>query len=447
MHSKGIMIKMSTEIFKIFAQAITTLMMNVFIFRFFIKVYHLKLSNKHFCIIIFVLSSILNLSFIRGVFYFNLPQVLNSVYLFAHINILSYIMCKGKIKRKFMYNVIFILILFFADVLSVAVCSVIKSISLQNVLTNDKYIIFSYALNLLIMFLLCNIYIFILSRNSIVKIKTTQIILLFLLTAFEIAVVYSYALKVSSNFDAVMAIILLIGFLVINYMITYVIEKIARSYEDKIELCLIRKQNELQLANYTEICKKYDQSRRTIHDIKKHLAMLKELSNLNSKESEEYSTLIERQVDSLFSGFQCSNQILSIVMSQKLSVAENENIDVKLNIEDVDLDFFDNLDITAIFANLWDNAIDACCKIDKENRYINVVLVRKNDMLVIYFENSFNGIVNEENNKLRTTKNNSNSGWGLSILNSVAEKYNGVFFFEYNKSIFKSELTIPIGTN
>lgn len=438
---------MSTEIFKILAQTITTLMMNMLVFRFFIKVYHLKLKNNHFCVIAFVVSSILYILFSRIVFYFNLSQVLNSVYLFAHINILSYIMCKGKIKRMFMYNVIFVLILFFTDILSVAVWSVIKSISLKNVLTNDKYIIFSCALNLLIMFLLCNIYIYILSRNNIVKIKTTQIVLLLLLTVFEIAVVYSYALKIDSNFDGIMAIILLIGFLAINFMITYVIEKISRLYEDKMELYLIRKQNELQLANYTEICKKYDQSRRTIHDIKKHLATLKDLSNINSKESEEYSTLIERQVDSLFGGFQCSNQILSIVMSQKLSVAENENIDVKLNIEDVDMDFFDNLDITAIFANLWDNAIDACCKIDKGNRYINVVIVRKNDMLVIYFENSFNGIVKEENNILKSTKNSSNSGWGLSILNSVAEKYNGVFFFEYDKSIFKSQLTIPIGSN
>lgn len=60
--------------------------------------------------------------------------------------------------------------------------------------------------------------------------------------------------------------------------------------------------------------------------------------------------------------FKCSNEILSIVMSQKIISAETENIKVHTEIEDLLLDFIVDIDITAIFANLWDNAIEACKK-------------------------------------------------------------------------------------
>ena len=50
-------------------------------------------------------------------------------------------------------------------------------------------------------------------------------------------------------------------------------------------------------------------------------------------------------------------------MSQKIISAETENIKVHTEIEDLLLDFIVDIDITAIFANLWDNAIEACKKV------------------------------------------------------------------------------------
>lgn len=419
-----------------------TVLTNLLIFRFYAKVYQIKIKSKHMVVILWVISVLLYLLVNRMVLHFNLPSVLNSVYGVIQINVWSIVLCEEKLKRKIPFNIVYFLILLVADISSASIWTVIENISVQNVLTNDKYIIFGCALNTLLMFLLCNIFIYVLSRKELTKIKTTQIILLLLLTIFEILVLYTYAVKISSYLDGIMAIIMLVGFLSLNFAITYIIEMMANFYEDKMELQLIRTQSELQLAHYIETDKKYQESQKIIHDIKKHLDTLKQLCGINSEKAENYCRLIEEGMDALVVGFHCKNQILSIVMSQKIAVAENENIKVKTEIEDLDLDFISDVDITAIFANLWDNAIAACRKVDSEDRFINVIIVQQNGFIVISFENSFNGVIKKEDNKIKSVKED-HTGWGLSILKARAENYNGMFFTEYNENVFKTRLMIP----
>ncbi len=434
---------MSANFWSNVSLCMTTILTNLLLFRFYAEVYQIKVKTKSAIIILWVISTTIYILFNETVTYFNLPLFFNSLYTIIHINVWSFILCKEKMKRKLLFNIVYFLILFITEIFSVAIWTVIDSISLQGVLTSNRYIIFSCALNLLMMFLICNIYIYFLSKSELTKIKITQIALLLILTAFEIAVVYSYALKITGSFDGVIAIIMLVGFLSLNFAITYIIEMMANFYEDKMELYLMRKQNELQLANYMETIKKYQESQKAIHDIKKHLYTLGGLINIDNEKAQNYIKLIEDGMDSLVVGFHCRNKILSIVMGQKIAVAENENIKVKTDVEDLALEFIDDVDITAIFANLWDNAIDACCKLKTEDRFINVIIGRSNGFIMICFENSYNGTIKKEDSKIKSVKKD-HTGWGLSIIKSTAEKYNGMFFTEYDDKVFEAKLMIPV---
>lgn len=422
---------------------ITTILTNLLIFRFFAEVYQIKIKTKYMVAILFVIATAIHLFVNRTVLHFNLPSVLNSVYGIIHINIWSIVLCEEKLKRTIPFNLVYFLLFIVTDILSASIWTVIENISLQNVLTSDRYIIFSCSLNLLLMFLLCNIFIYFLSRKELTKIKTTQIILLLLLTVFEIFVVYTYAVKISSYLDGIIAMFMLIGFLAFDFAIMYIIEMMVQFYEDKMELQLIRTQSELQLANYIETDKKYQESQKILHDIKKHLYTLRALINKGNEKAENYLKLIEEGMDSLVVGFRCTNQILSIVMSQKIAVAENEKIKVKTDVEDLALAFISDVDITAIFANLWDNSIDACRKVADEDRFINVIVGQKSDFVMICFENSYNGIIEKEDRKIKSVKKD-HTGWGLSIIKTTAEKYGGMFFTEYDDKVFEAKVMIPV---
>ena len=231
--------------------------------------------------------------------------------------------------------------------------------------------------------------------------------------------------------------------LLINYLVFYFFDELSTSYKYKYEASLLQMQNEIQLANYTEISKNYQESQKIIHDMKKHLYTLSQLSSINKDKADNYRKIIEKSMDSLIIGFSCTNQILSIVMSQKISVAENKGIKVDTDVEDLTLEFIDDLDITAIFANLWDNAIEASGLVNIKSRYIDFSMRQVNGFIVINMSNQCSENLNFKNGKLISTKKN-HKGIGLSIVSTAVEKYHGLFVTEYKNNIFTVEITIPV---
>lgn len=294
------------------------------------------------------------------------------------------------------------------------------------------------------MVLMWQIFITVLSKSELTIIKHKQIILLTAFTTFAVFVEYNFAIRINSGKDALIVICVLIGFLFLSIFLVYFTGEIIKAYNAKYESELMHTQSKIQFEHYAEINRKYEESRRVIHDIKKHLSVLESLTAIEgNKKAGEYRRIIENEVDSLLSEFRCSNQILSIIMSQKIMTAESEGIRVVTEVEDIEFDFISDIDITAIFANLWDNAIEACCKVEASERFINIIIGRVNDFVVINFENVFDGIVNEHDGKILSTKE-QHEGVGVSIIKSSVEKYKGTLVIEHDENIFKAKALIPL---
>lgn len=169
------------------------------------------------------------------------------------------------------------------------------------------------------------------------------------------------------------------------------------------------------------------------------------MEDLNNSESSEYSSTLENRLESLFVGFQCSNQILSIIIGRKCKLAESKDIHVKMDVEDIDLDFMEDLDITSIFANLWDNAIEACDRLEIERRKILFMMNKVNGFIIINMENAYDKDEYAEmcRNSLTTTKEN-HMGVGLSAIKKTVEKYDGLFNIIPNDKKFVVEITMPV---
>lgn len=166
----------------------------------------------------------------------------------------------------------------------------------------------------------------------------------------------------------------------------------------------------------------------------------------DNQRADDYKQTLEDEISKLFREYQCSNTILSIIISQSLSQAEKENIIVDIQMEDLSLSFITDLDITAIFANLWDNAIEACKEMEEGKRHIDFIMRQVNGFIIINMENVYfiDKLVFNKNGRVVSSKEN-HMGVGLSIVESVVEKYNGFFHINQNvKDKFVVELTIPI---
>lgn len=430
-------VKMSAVISCII-QYTVSIIMNVLIFLFFYKIYSSKYRSKALYIGIFILWT----GCLIGVNQLKLPPA-NLLYTVVFSNLICVKLFDITLKKSWLYNCLLLLIMFFSDSATIFIWTAVKGKNLQSIISNDQLMAVSNLMNILVMFLGYKIYTAVLDRNSVRAIKIHEAVFLFLMTLFESYIIYNLMWKVENLHDGIVIITVLIGFLFFNIYVTYIIQQIAEAYRYKYELSMAKRQNEIQLAHYKEIECQYKESRCVIHDIKKHISILSELKNTDNPKASEYGTLIENEVDSLFSGFHCSNQILSIVMSQKIAAAEKNKIKVKTRVEDLPLDFMNDLDITAIFANLWDNAIEACEKVDPEKRFVDLELKKVNGFVLINVQNSFDNNLKKRKNKIMSTKEN-HIGVGLSIIDRTIKKYDGLFVTETNDGLFKSEITIPI---
>ena len=71
----------------------------------------------------------------------------------------------------------------------------------------------------------------------------------------------------------------------------------------------------------------------------------------------------------------------------------------------------------------------------------------KDDFFILYTQNSFNGEIIIEQNKIRTTKRNKKQhGVGIESIKNIVESANGIALFDVNeeKNMFRFYIKIPL---
>lgn len=425
---------MNTELISFAFQSLSTAALNIIFFLFFDKMYQRKYDNK----VVYVIALVLSFGLMIVVNRLNIP-ILNIFYGLLSLNVFCCVLYKAKLKRMLLYNTVLILLLLLSDIATVLIWTIIENTGYNEVLKSYELMCISNILNIIIMFLLYRVYLAVVLKHKSSFVRINEVVAVTVITGFEIFVLY-HLCKLPIN--GLVFITIMTGFLALNIYITYIINQVSENAKLKYELEISQRQSEMQMSHYAELDNRYEMSRKIIHDFKKHLDTLEELKSQNDEKAYDYGVMVEKEIESLFICFKCSNKVLSIVMSQKIALAEANNIKVITDAQDIPLNFISDLDITALFANIWDNAIEACCKVDEKNRFIEFVMKKVNGFILITVKNSFDGNIRTDNEYFISTKNN-HVGVGLSIIKSVSEKYNGLLVEEHTDSEFKIEITLP----
>lgn len=429
---------MFNAMFQFISQSITTVASNLIIFTFFIKMYDFKYKKRIVYISVFLIWSLV----MMVINHFHSP-LLNMTYAFISSELICVFFFKTNIKNSILFNTLLILIGIFCEASTFFIWSALWGRHTNEIYMDEQLTFISNLLYILMFYIAYRIFSLITIKNDVNGLKIKETVFLALITVFENLIVYNYTLKVTTKTDGIMVIAMLIGFLFFNIYITFLIKSVSDAYQYKYEISLLTKQSELQLENYKDLDFKYNQSRKIIHDMKKHLGVYRDLED---NKAEDYRQTLENEIDKLFRGFQCTNTILSIITSQKYSQSEKNHIDVNVRMEDLPLDFISDLDITAIFANLWDNAIEASEGLDENARRIDFIMRKVNEFVIINMENACvdSMSIYDAKGKVVSSKKN-HMGLGLSIVEETVKKYNGFFHIRRDKKDkFVVELTIPI---
>ena len=135
-----------------------------------------------------------------------------------------------------------------------------------------------------------------------------------------------------------------------------------------------------------------------------------------------------------------SLDIIDAVINSKVLYAERCNITVNVSTSYPIYVAIRQTDVCALLVNLIDNAIEACNKVENpDQRYINIGISTIGEMIVIKIENSydFKSSILKSGGELRTTKENADlHGYGIKIVKSIVEKYNGSLEIEHYDDCF-----------
>ena len=126
-----------------------------------------------------------------------------------------------------------------------------------------------------------------------------------------------------------------------------------------------------------------------------------------------------------------------------------QNIQLTCVADGTALNFMDVMDISNLFGNALDNAIESVSKIaDPQRRLIHLSVSRQKGFAAIRIENCYEGALKFENGLPITTKADGRyHGFGLKSIQATARKYGGSATVSTRDGWFELRVLIPLEQN
>lgn len=196
-------------------------------------------------------------------------------------------------------------------------------------------------------------------------------------------------------------------------------------------------QKETDSAQYYEMMLAQNENQSIlIHDIKKHLQSIDMLNRKN--EHDKINAYIHRLLNS--SNLKevsrlCDNEMLNMVLSRYQRECIDRHIAFHADIRKGTVNFIEDYDITSLFCNLLDNAVEASEGILDSFIEINTSKREKTPFVVITIINSSRkNPFSEQTNKLATYKHDkSKHGFGIKSIRKTVNKYHGDMQMYYSQ--------------
>ena len=220
-------------------------------------------------------------------------------------------------------------------------------------------------------------------------------------------------------------------------LIYYVVTRLILEQNKTLELKEKNHQLTMQAVQYENLQEKITDARRAKHDVRHHIALMQEYLNNNQLDAlrEYLGRYSESLPDDSLIRF-CENAAANTVLLYFAQQAKDNGIDyiVKANIPNDA--FVSETDISVLFGNLLENALDACKEEKDDNKKIVVRASFIGGSLCIAVDNSYTGSLKyTADGDLVSTKH-KGPGLGTQSVKSIAKQYNGVCRFEAKNQMF-----------
>ena len=209
---------------------------------------------------------------------------------------------------------------------------------------------------------------------------------------------------------------------------------------DSMETAYRVQQMETQRDYYKERIAEEERVRSIYHDLKNHLLVME--SRQNTAETRQMAETLRSQIADYEDYVHTGNEFLDIILKDKAAKAREKQIDFSALVDFKGTDFIEPLDISTIFGNAIDNAMEASERLPEDQRLVTVKAERVRDMLIITVEN--NTLPGTQPAEGTTKKDRFVHGFGIPNIKKAVEKYDGQCSFRQEDGTYLLKILIPI---
>lgn len=270
--------------------------------------------------------------------------------------------------------------------------------------------------------------------------KVSNVIAFVVIPLLAMMILYiTMYIMILTNFQSNIIIflsIICISMIVIAGIVWFMIARINKDNEIKTKLLLSEQKANLYEQNIISSNSQIETIKLLKHDMKNNILCIDALiEEENYDEAHNICHSLTNKYTSIGTIVNTENYLLNAVLNVEIEKAKSYEIPIKLSITN-DLKMFKNSsDIISLIGNILDNAISYLSKNKVKNNEINLSTGYEGSYSIIKCRNNILDSVLFNNPSLKTDKEDKdNHGKGITIINSIAHKYNGdVIIKERNK--------------
>lgn len=416
------------------------LLQSIYFVGFFLLFLGGKFSTKKNIILLSIFIA-LNFAFLTY-FTYNQPNI---VMLDMFIGIILYeiycITClKGELAIKLILPFIVSLINTIISYGFVYSSSIISGVTFEELITKSSlfrylFVILANLSTMVVLFIMWR------TKAKAYSLKKVSNVIAFVaipLLAMMILYITMYVM-ILTNFQSniiILLSIICVSMIVIAGIVWFMIARINKDNEIKTKLLLSEQKANLYKQNIISSNSQIETIKLLKHDMKNNISCIDALiEEENYDEAHNICHSLTNKYTSIGTIVNTENYLLNAVLNVEIEKAKSYGIPVKLSITN-DLKMFKNSsDIISLIGNILDNAISYLSKNKVKNNEINFSTGYEGSYSVIKCRNNILDSVLFNNPSLKTDKEDKdNHGKGITIINSIAHKYNGdVIIKERNK--------------
>ena len=227
--------------------------------------------------------------------------------------------------------------------------------------------------------------------------------------------------------------LLLLG-IVLMYVHLRLQKQISSVSREKVDM--EREKNRMLAENY-QILKDASASKQTFyHDLKNQYLLIQNYLETGAYEkAKDYIKELGGREHMEEIRFHTGSEAMDIILEYKLNQAKRQGIQINCLIEPVQLRLQET-EVTALLGNLLDNALEACDKMEPQDRWIQIVIRQMGNASFIKVSNTCAQEPERIGEEFVSGKQGTLHGIGTKSIREIVERYGGVQETGYKDGIF-----------